>query len=157
MDQMHHESKVERGSGLSVVYVVSDELAKVCHPSSFEERSLIRCQVSAALPSNQGRSVAVHALVNKLGLLGGSSIQRVGGNEGTPKRYAKPIRPRYATKKELCQYHDEEYIDYVLNPQNSGISSSSTSNGAAATYGIEDVFTFSPSLRRSGLKLNRYV
>lgn len=47
---------------------------------------------------------------------------------------ATPCRPRHATRKELCQYHDEDYVDYVLNQKNSTETSAD-----ASIFGIEDV------------------
>ncbi|TFK66344.1 histone deacetylase complex protein [Pluteus cervinus] len=88
-----------------IAYIVSQDLVKA----------------SSRLPSNRHRSMMVHSLVSSLGLL------------SAPHR-AQVINPTCATYKDLATYHSRDYLDYVLNPQNSQDSDAPTSS----IFGIED-------------------
>ena len=82
----------------------------------------------------------VHSLISKLGLLSQTLSQR---------RRISVVEPRRATKDELCIYHDEDYVDYVLG------SGQNETEDSAAEFGIEDVrFTkwFRPLVACSPLK-----
>ncbi|KAF5380032.1 hypothetical protein D9615_006178 [Tricholomella constricta] len=58
---------------------------------------------SSQLPSNKGRSSAVHTLIHAFGL----------------SKRVKVIRPVRASYKDLAAYHTREYLDTVLAPQSS--------------------------------------
>ena len=90
-------------------------------------------QASSLLPSNRGRSLFVHTLVQKLGLLNTTA--------SNTHRPLQVIKPRPATTTELCLYHDKDFIDFVLDPSQ---HSSTAESGPAleetrAEFGIEDV------------------
>ncbi|KLO16512.1 histone deacetylase 8 [Schizopora paradoxa] len=100
-------SETATSSEPRIAYVVSQELVKI----------------SSLLPSNKNRSFLVHSLINKLNLL---------SNSTSPQELHKIniISPRRATKDELCLYHDEEYLDFVLDE--------SHCQSATSDFGIED-------------------
>ncbi|KAG5642242.1 hypothetical protein DXG03_003367 [Asterophora parasitica] len=66
-----------------VAYIVSPELIAA----------------SSQLPSNKGRSTAVHTLIHAYGL----------------SKHVKVVRPVKASYKELAAYHTREYLDAVLD------------------------------------------
>ncbi|KAF5345921.1 hypothetical protein D9758_011417 [Tetrapyrgos nigripes] len=87
-----------------VAYVVSQNLVKY----------------SSRLPSNIGRSVLVHSLVNSLGLFSSASAER----------RLQVVNPRRASYRDLAVYHSREYLDFVLNPKHPG---------TPADYGDDDL------------------
>jgi histone deacetylase 8 len=87
-----------------ILYIVSEDLVRV----------------ASQLPSNKNRSVLVHSLIGKLGLL-------------TPQNGVRVMRPPRATRAELMVYHDSAYVDWILDPRNA------RSEAANAYFGIEDV------------------
>ncbi|KAF5368651.1 hypothetical protein D9757_010198 [Collybiopsis confluens] len=91
-----------------VVYVVSQELVKY----------------ASRLPSNPGRSLLVHSLVNALGLL----------SPGYSSSQLRVVKPKPATDDELRVYHAPTYLDVVL--QASGASLDSVE--VLAEFGLED-------------------
>lgn len=82
-------------------------------------------KTASLLPSNKNRSFLVHSLINKLNLLSNSPTSQ-------ELHHVSVITPRRATKEGLCLYHDEEYINFVLDK--------SQCQSATTDFGIEDVF-----------------
>ncbi|PVG00820.1 Arginase/deacetylase [Serendipita vermifera] len=95
-----------------VAYIVSEELAKV----------------SSLLPSNRGRSLLVHQLVVACGLLRPTLTD----DDGNPLPEILVVKPTPATREELATFHDEEYLDYVLNPDHA------LETDDRKVFGIED-------------------
>lgn len=60
-------------------------------------------EVADKLPSNVGRASRVQSLINAFGLLDNCDL----------------LEPVECSKQELCAYHDQEFIEYLLNVQNS--------------------------------------
>ncbi|KAK2459609.1 hypothetical protein APHAL10511_008364 [Amanita phalloides] len=67
-------------------YIVSTELVKI----------------SSLLPSNKKRSLLVHSLIKSLGFL-------------HPHGPLDLVRPQPASLKELAQYHDRDYLNYIFS------------------------------------------
>ncbi|KAG8993004.1 hypothetical protein FRB94_011149 [Tulasnella sp. JGI-2019a] len=111
------DHKGEESVTRNVLYVVSEELAKV----------------SSLLPSNRGRSALVHSLVSAFGLL------QTGGSGW--KYPLSVVRPTPATKAELLAYHDKEYLDMVLKYQadrSEGGGMARSSSAPLNEFGLED-------------------
>lgn len=112
-----------------VVYIVSQELAKVCLFKNIPQTFLISFQVSSLLPSNKNRSMIVHSLINSLGLMNPSFSQA---------RRLRVVTPRRATYRDLAVYHTRDYLEMVLgheklrNPQQD-------SDVLNKEFGLEDV------------------
>ncbi|KAH9855639.1 histone deacetylase 8 [Lenzites betulinus] len=94
-----------------VSYVVSNELVKV----------------SSLLPSNKNRSLLVHTLVKAYGLLS-SGVEASSQNRSV----LQLLPPPPADSKELAAYHDQDYLDYILNAR------SYTQDDLNAEYGLEE-------------------
>lgn len=71
----------------------------------------------------------MHALISKLGLLSKSNYNAV-----------QVIPPFPATERELCVYHDSEYISFVLNPANSRRNADGDKEQEFENFGLEDVY-----------------
>ncbi|KAI0045924.1 Arginase/deacetylase [Auriscalpium vulgare] len=93
-----------------VLYVASERLAKV----------------SSLLPSNRNRSVLVHSLITCLGLM-----------RSTDRASVEVLRPPLATVRELCAYHDRDYVDQLLEPVSSSEHVATTVN-SNKEFGLED-------------------
>ncbi|KII84681.1 hypothetical protein PLICRDRAFT_179484 [Plicaturopsis crispa FD-325 SS-3] len=91
MDVSRPTDSVDR---LPVVYVYSKELAIA----------------SSLLPSNKARSIMVHKLSAAFGLLSSDP------GSSQPKRIVT-LAPARATPKDLTMYHDEGYVEAVLDPK----------------------------------------
>lgn len=91
---------VEMSTQRRVVYVVSETLVKVCLLVIHGEIPVMLIpQVAALLPSNRGRSTLVHSLASALGIFQKASFPNL-----------RVFRPSPASVKELCSYHDSDYI-----------------------------------------------
>ncbi|GBE87672.1 Histone deacetylase phd1 [Sparassis crispa] len=103
---MSHSSEV---SGRNVCYVVSNELVKI----------------SSLLPSNKGRSLLVHSLVKAFGLF----------SMPPGKHYGRlvVVKPFPADYKDLSVYHSRDYLDHILSPSTSSLTSDVNSE-----YGLEE-------------------
>lgn len=66
----------------------------------------------------------VHSLISSTGLM---------SNEFSATKRIQVINPIKATYKELGLYHSRDYLDFVLDPTNSGSSEGNTE------FGLEDV------------------
>ncbi|EGN92545.1 hypothetical protein SERLA73DRAFT_65582 [Serpula lacrymans var. lacrymans S7.3] len=106
-------SKKTNNPNKRVVYVVSEELAKV----------------SSLLPSNKNRSLLVHSLASSLGIL--VPKQKHNG------QHIRLIRPNRATLKDLSVYHTRDYLDFSLNPDNHSENVQQEPN-ESADFGLED-------------------
>ncbi|EIN09162.1 Arginase/deacetylase [Punctularia strigosozonata HHB-11173 SS5] len=116
--------------GQRVVYVVSEELAKI----------------SSLLPSNRNRSLLVHSLVKEYGLLATSSAAEAGAGEALPK--AKILRPQPASYKDLSAYHSEDYLRYVLDPRRSSGTQEPGRAQVTEDFGLEDDCPLFPGVHR---------
>ncbi|THU92818.1 Arginase/deacetylase [Dendrothele bispora CBS 962.96] len=81
----------------AVAYVVSQDLVKHC----------------SRLPSNVGRSILVHSLVDSLGLFSNSSSS---APDSAARRRIQIINPKRASYKDLAAYHSRDYLEFVLSP-----------------------------------------
>ncbi|KAF8634841.1 hypothetical protein AX17_004091 [Amanita inopinata Kibby_2008] len=99
-----------------IAYVVSSELVKT----------------ASLLPSNKKRSLLVHSLIKSLGLLSTNVAGR---------RRLEIIKPQPATLKDLAQYHDRDYLDFVLSPKGA-----ETERNLIAEWGLEDDCPVFPGL-----------
>ncbi|KZW00701.1 Arginase/deacetylase [Exidia glandulosa HHB12029] len=97
-----------------VTYVVSNELA---HASSL-------------LPSNPKRSAVVHSLVKAYGLL-----------DSTKNSNLRVVAPVAATHKDLCVYHDGDFVDALL-------ATDASKHETDALFGLEDDCPRFPNLAR---------
>ncbi|KAI5114693.1 hypothetical protein M0805_001224, partial [Coniferiporia weirii] len=105
-----------------VAYVVSQELVKT----------------SSLLPSNKNRAILVHSLISSLGLLASSESSATGEDPEVTNVHntIRIVRPRLASKQELCLYHDSDYIDFILNTRNTDWPAQSQEH--CSRFGIED-------------------
>jgi len=96
----------------TVAYVVSQELIKI----------------SSLLPSNKNRSFLVHALISAFRL---SSLEAPQGH-----KLLQFLRPVPASFKDLSVYHSRDYLEHVLDADQS--SGSDVSAVVTAEFGLED-------------------
>ncbi|KAF8340132.1 histone deacetylase 8 [Amanita rubescens] len=92
----------------AVAYVVSTELVKI----------------SSLLPSNRNRSLLVHTLAKSLGLLSLNLANQ---------RRLDLVKPQLASQKELSQYHDPEYLEFIFSN-----NITEESGGLLSEWGLED-------------------
>ncbi|KIY49909.1 Arginase/deacetylase [Fistulina hepatica ATCC 64428] len=92
----------------TVLYIVNQDLVRV----------------SSSLPSNQGRSAAIHTLAHALGLLSSRT------STSSSSRIIRIVNPQVASYNDLAAYHSREYLDFVLS-STSGLEFSSE-------FGLED-------------------
>jgi histone deacetylase 8 len=95
---------MQKSQAGTVAYIVSSELVKV----------------SSLLPSNRNRSLLVHTLIKSFGLL--------------HHRCVEVVKPCPATLKDLTQYHDREYLDFILSGNDAA-----DRGELIAEWGLEDV------------------
>lgn len=69
----------------------------------------------------------VHSLISSIGLMTA---------EFSDTKRIQVINPARATYKELALYHDRDYLDFVLDPNNS------TNSERNNNFGLEDVRDF---------------
>lgn len=66
------------------------------------------------LPSNKGRSTAVHNLVESFGLLSSKGGRLAKTHEENHVNLARVVRTQPASREDLVQFHDPEYVDSLL-------------------------------------------
>ncbi|EUC55380.1 histone deacetylase family protein [Rhizoctonia solani AG-3 Rhs1AP] len=108
----YHCFFLQMSSEVKVAYVCSSDLARI----------------SSLLPSNRNRSALVHTLVNAYGLL--------------KRPNCRLVKPAKASRRDLERYHEAGYLDYVLQPHQSEV----TSKGDVTEFGLEDDCEVFPGL-----------
>lgn len=80
----------------------------------------------------------VHSLISAFRL---SAVENQDGSKAL-----QVLKPIEATQKDLLVYHNRDYLDYVLDPQN---SSDYNANAAMITaeFGLEDVSGFVDAIK----------
>ncbi|KAF8624997.1 hypothetical protein AX15_005626 [Amanita polypyramis BW_CC] len=113
-------NQATQASGV-VAYVVSSELVKI----------------SSLLPSNRKRSLLVHSLIKSLGLL----AQNVAG-----RKHLDLVKPQPAALKELAQYHDRDFLDFIFSNNDEQFAEEERSNDLLSDWGLEDDCPVFPGL-----------